>query len=196
MATATYFGDYPLETTPSREHLTMVFSAATVPLKERWHNNALSADFLADYFANFFPGTETAPTQTSFRAEIRGTISYIANELLENGLKFNYDPNHSISVRLELHADRLVFSLKNSISPDIVAGFQAFLVELIASEPLEMYVTVVEQNALEDKGSSGLGFLTMLNDYGARLGWRFETFDASPGQSPLVILTTLVQVGV
>lgn len=195
MVTATYFGDYPPKATPSREYLTMAFSSATVPLKERWHNNALSADFLADYFANFFPGNETAPTQTSFRAEIRGTISYIANELLENGLKFNYDPNHSISIRLELHADRLVFTLKNSINPDIVTGFQAFLVELIASEPMEMYVTVVEQNALDAKGSSGLGFLTMLNDYGARLGWCFETFEAASGQSPLVMLTTLVQVG-
>jgi hypothetical protein len=35
----------------------------------------------------------------------------------------------------------------------------------------------------------------MLNDYGARLGWRFDTTELE-GKPPVVIVRTLVQVGI
>jgi hypothetical protein len=191
----TYFGDFPVEMPHSAEHLTLVFSSATIPLKERWKNNGLSADFLADYFANFFPGDET-PTQTSTRSEIKSTINYIANELLENALKFNYETDYNISIRLELLSDRIIFILSNSIDPATIEPFQKYLQYLIEADPQEEYFRKLEENALAEEGAaSGLGFLTMLNDYGARLGWRFDTTELE-GKPAVVIVRTLVQVGI
>ena len=47
-------GDFPQSLPPSREYLILSFSPGSIPLQQRWHNNCLSADFLADYFGTFF----------------------------------------------------------------------------------------------------------------------------------------------
>jgi hypothetical protein len=50
----------------------------------------------------------------------------------------------------------------------------------------------LERNADEESGKdSGLGFLTMLNDYNARLAWRFETVQTRP---EVTLVTTMVQL--
>ena len=53
----------------------------------------------------------------------------------------------------------------------------------------------MEANA-EDEGSkhSGLGFLSMACDYGAKIGWRFETFETVEMESPITIVTTSVSL--
>jgi hypothetical protein len=38
---------------PSQEYLILSFSPSSIPLKQRWRNNCLSADFLADYLSTF-----------------------------------------------------------------------------------------------------------------------------------------------
>ena len=43
----------------------------------------------------------------------------------------------------------------------------------------------------EDDSSSGLGLLTMMNDYGAKVGWRFEASMDSPG---ITLVTTCVEL--
>ena len=40
-----------------------------------------------------------------------------------------------------------------------------------------------------DDGSSKLGFLTMIVDYSAQLGWKFEQLE-----SEIVLVTTMVQL--
>ena len=38
----------------------------------------------------------------------------------------------------------------------------------------ELYLELIERNAeVDDADTSGLGFLTLLNDYGATLAWAF-----------------------
>ena len=82
------FGDF-IEQPPSQEYLIIGFSPSSIPLKQRWRNNGLSADFLADYLTTFFPGNEDDPSTIERQAEIKSAVSYIANELLENAMKFN-----------------------------------------------------------------------------------------------------------
>jgi hypothetical protein len=41
-----------------QEYLKINFSPTSVPLQQRWRNNGLSADFLADYISTFFPGDD------------------------------------------------------------------------------------------------------------------------------------------
>ena len=44
----------------------------------------------------------------------------------------------------------------------------------------DLLVQQLECNGGEDSNKSCLGLLTMINDYGAQLGWRFEANPAHP----------------
>ncbi|MGK7896184.1 MAG: ATP-binding protein, partial [Xenococcus sp. (in: cyanobacteria)] len=78
------------------------------------------------------------------------------------------------------------------LSSEAKEKFQAFLTRLLACDPEELYITQVEQSLEEENSqASGLGFLTMINDYSAKLGWKFETVSVEP---QILTVTTMVQV--
>lgn len=188
------FGNYREDLTSKQEHLTIVFSTSSFSLKERWRNNSLSADFMADYFANFFPGPDSASAETSTRAEVKSAISFIANELLENAVKFNYEPAYRISITLLLDKNELIFLATNSVDPEVLGKFHKLIQQFITEDPGELYIRQLEHNLEEISAtSSGLGMLTMLNDYGARLGWKFE---CAPDLPETIMVTTMVQLTV
>ena len=189
------FGDFIEYLPAGPEYLIIGFSPSSVPLKQRWRNNGLSADFLADYLATFFPTVESDRTTIDRKAEIRSAVSYIANELLENAMKFNDETSdYPISIRLQLQRDKLVFSIANSIPPRAVSKFQAYIQELTTSDPGELYIRQLEKNAADETlTTSGLGLLTMVNDYMAKIGWKFETVQKNP---EVITVTTMVQLTV
>jgi len=188
------FGDF-IEPTPSQEYLIIGFSPSSIPLKQRWRNNGLSADFLADYLTTFFPGNEDDPSTIDRQAEIKSAVSYIANELLENAMKFNDETSeYPIDIKLQLKSDGLIFSVANSISPLAVDQFQGYIRQLLASEPSELYIEQLEKNAADESSTgSGLGLLTMLSDYTAKMGWKFQTVQQDP---EVITVTTMVQLRV
>ncbi|EDN65841.1 conserved hypothetical protein [Beggiatoa sp. PS] len=191
------FGDFSEVAFSSEEYLILGFSPSSIPLQQRWRNNGLSADFLADYMTTFFPNDTKAddiekPDEIK-QNEIRSAVSYIANELLENAMKF-HDPNsqYPISIQLQLHSNHIVFSVTNSISPKAAETFQIYLQKLIHSDPQELYIQQLEDNAQEENysSSSGLGLLTMINDYMAKVGWKFQTIKKD---QEILTVTTMVQ---
>ena len=188
------FGDFIEDYSSKEEYLLLRFSPTSVPLKQRWRNNGLSADFMAGYLTTFFPGREDDPSTFERQNEIKSAVSYIANELLENAMKFS-DENtlQPISIQLELQAEKVIFITTNSISSGVVADFKAYIQELTASDPSEMYIQQLEKQAEGDTplGNSGLGYITMLNDYMAKLGWKFESLQTEP---EVIIVTTMVQL--
>ncbi|MBR8836501.1 MAG: ATP-binding protein [Stigonema ocellatum SAG 48.90 = DSM 106950] len=180
------FGDFIEDFINSQEYLEIVFSPGSVPLKQRWRTNGLSADFMADYFAVFFAKSET-------KAEVKSSVSFIANELLENAMKFNDETSdHSIRLTLQLHEDTLVFLSTNSINPQEVGKFQAFIQELVTCDPGELYISQLEKNA-EDETHTGsrLGLLTMINDYLVKIGWKFNTIQKNP---EVITVSTMVHL--
>ena len=189
--TTTIFGEFIENLPPSQEYLILSFSPSSIPLKQRWRNNCLSADFLADYFSTFFSSDEDIIDLK--KTEIRSAISYIANELLENAMKYGEAKFSSpISLQIHLNQDCIVFESSNSINLEEVVDFQKTIQELITSDPEELYLNKLEANALNEDGQeSGLGFLTMLNDYDAKLGWKFEQMPAQIGE---ITVTTMVQL--
>lgn len=189
------FGDFIDDLPPSQEYLIVGFSPSCVPLKQRWRNNGLSADFLADYFTTFFPSSQSDRTESDRQAEIKSAVSYIANELLENAIKFNDETSqYPISIHLQLHNDRLVFLTTNSISVEAAEKFQAFIQELMTSDPNELYIHQLEKSAEDESNTiSGLGILTMINDYLAEIGWKFETVQK---ETEVITVTTMVQLPV
>lgn len=185
------FGDFQDEAIISREYLTIVFSPSSLPLRERWRTNRLSANFLADYFSTFFPGEGHPAGMSDPKSELMGVITFIANELLENAMKFsNADSAEAVMLTLQLYPDKLVFLTQNQVNAETEVQFRAFIQKLLTSDPAELYIQQIEQQALdEDSTSSGLGILTIVNDYAARVGWRFALVEGA-GTS----VTTKVQL--
>ena len=55
-----------------------------------------------------------------------------------------------------------------------------------------MYINQVEKSVdIDESESSGLGYLTMIMDYDAVLGWKFEQISDN---NPATIVTTMVQL--
>jgi len=189
------FGDYDPELPFSEEYLAIGFSPSSVPLKHRWRNNGLSASFMADYLSTFFPDSDT---ENNFkkRKRIKGATNYIANELLENAMKFNDETSrYPVNIQLRLYNDHIIFLVTNSIPVVAVEKFQQLIDRLIHSNPQELYLHQLEQNAIDEDSTShsGLGLLTMLSDYSAKLGWKFETLQQN---SEVIAVTTMVQLTV
>jgi hypothetical protein len=185
-----YFIDKPL----SQDQLTLKFSPSSIPIKERWRNNGLSADFMADYLATFVPKDDDDPESIQRQNELKGAASYIANELLENSMKYcDYRVKYPVTIQLQLDTDQIRFFVSNSISAESAESFIAFIEELTSSDPNEMYFQQMEKSANDDTGkSSGLGLLSMVNDYSAMLGWKFQLIQEKP---EIIAVTTMVQLG-
>ncbi|MDM8561003.1 DUF6272 family protein [Candidatus Parabeggiatoa sp. HSG14] len=188
------FGEFKEKPVNTQEYLVLGFSPNAFPLKQRWRNNGLSADFLADYMTTFLPTNDKEPVTLDKQAEIKGGVSYVANELLENAMKFNDDNSQkSISIQFQLYADHLVLTLSNSIPPKDVKKFQNFIQDLLQSDPQEFYIRQIEQSENNGPTTSGLGLLTMMDDYMAKLGWKFETIQQNP---EVIMVTTRVQLAI
>jgi hypothetical protein len=188
------FGDF-IENFASREYLIIGFSPSSIPLKQRWRNNGLSADFLADYLTTFFPRNDDEPLTVARQAEVKSAVSYIANELLENAMKFNDENSrYPIDIKLQLESDGIIFSVANTIPPQAVGKFQEYIQKLLISDATELYIQQLEKNAVDDSlGDSGLGLLTMLNDYNVKIAWKFQTVQQEP---EVITVTTIVQLQV
>lgn len=189
---AQVFGEFTEDFSERSEFLVLGFSPSSLPIQLRWKTNGLSADFLGDYVKNFFPVDNSVALNK--QTEVRHAVSFVANELLENAMKYS-DKSAGQPINLEVHLfkDRLIFLSKNSVHQDAIANFQSFLQEITDGDIGEMYVNQVEKSAdNEDSKSSGLGYLTMLMDYDALLGWKFEQI--SDTSIPVTMLTTMVQL--
>ena len=190
LTTAQVFGEFTENFSERSEFLVLGFSPSSLPIQLRWKTNGLSADFLGDDVKNFFPGDTSAAL--SKQTEVRHAVSFVANELLENAMKYS-DKSAGLPVNLEVHlfSDRLIFVSKNSVHQDAIANFQTYLQQITTSDVSEMYINQVEKSI--DNGeseSSGLGYLTMIMDYDAVLGWKLEQIS----NKPATIVTTMVQL--
>src|SRR5580704_3730439 len=108
-------GDFG-ERSSDSEYLTLAFSPLNAPLRSRWRNNGLSADFLGDYVTTFLPTDRSTTGVEGSQTEIRHAVTHIANELLENAMKYHeHDVNIPIEIRLELTSDHITVSASNGI---------------------------------------------------------------------------------
>jgi len=190
------FGEYREKLPSDQEFLLLGFSPRSIPIQQRWRNNGLSADFVADYLTTFFPINEEQSSTKAKQAELKSGVSYIANELLENSMKFHdKTSSHPIQFGIYLLEDTVLTILlqaTNSVSHTTLDKFQAFIHELINSDPEELFIRQLEKNAEEENfHASGLGLLTMINDWNAKLGWKIETVSQEP---EVVTVTTVAQL--
>ena len=196
------FGDYIEEFDPELDSLELTFTPNTRSIRQRWSNNRLSAQFVGDYFSAFLPTNEDDNQSERRIKESKSAVSYLANELLENAMKFS-DRASKFKVRFGVYfledfsqqngEVTAVLYATNSTTAENADKFQTFLTELLAADPEEFYVSQVEKSLEEDSNASGLGFLTMINDYSAKLGWKFATINTEP---QILTVTSMAQITV
>lgn len=175
------FGAFVDQIPASDEFLTLNFSPVSIPRKRRWNHYGLSADFLGDYFAAFFPGDAVPDSKINRKDSVKATVSYIANELLENAVKYSDETTAlPISITLHLYEQELIFQVTNYVSSVTAERYQKFIQELLDTDLDELYTRQLEKTAL-GTGESNMGLLTMMNDYSARFGWRFQPLNTQAG---------------
>jgi len=190
------FGEFIEEFPPEHDSLELTFTPSSRPIKQRWRNNRLSAHFVADYLSSFLPVDEEDASSEKRIKQSKGAVSYVANELLENAIKFNNDDTH-YKVRFGIHfigeieVTAVIFA-SNSVNSQGANKLKEFIEEIRESDPNELYLQQLEKNAESESDTSGLGLLTMINDYSAKIGWKF---DRRP-DSDTIIVTTVVQIRV
>ena len=190
------FGEFIEEFLPNSDSLELSFTSSSQANQRRWRNNRLSAHFVADYFANLLNFDENDLANEKRIKEIKSTISYISNELLENAIKFHENTKiHQVKLGISFLEDTdtaIVIYAKNSIYSEKVQKYQAFINLLLTEDANELYVQQIETaSAEEESKASGLGLLTLINDYSAKLGWKFEPESSQP---EIIAVTTMVQI--
>jgi hypothetical protein len=187
------FGDFREELAKNEHFLVISFSPSSIPLQQRWRNNGLSADFVADYLGSFFPVSEDDPQTIYRQKELKGAVSYIANELLENAMKYHDETSkNSIQFGIYLLSDAIVLFSNNHISNSQEPQLLKIIDDLTSRDAGELYMEQLEKLAEdEDNRTSGLGLITIMNDYQAKLGWKLET---AVDNIAMIKITTMAQL--
>jgi hypothetical protein len=142
------------------------------PLDLSWRHCATTSDFIADVFALRFRSSRND------YLEVRHSIGYLVNELIENAVKFRAPGE----ILIEASMDSECFKIKvsNDVDGKIASGFQNLLADITAGDPVDLLIQRIELNAANPEVTgSGLGLLTLMSDYGARLAWIFSAADES-----------------
>jgi hypothetical protein len=141
------------------------------PLDISWHHCSLTSDFIGMFFSS-------RPGQDLSALEMRHSIGYLVNELLENAIKFRAPGD--IEIEAGVSDATFALYLQNEVNAETAERFQAILSEIMDGDPGELLIERIEQNASDPEShASGLGLLTLMSDYGAQLGWKF-----SPARDP------------
>ncbi len=188
------FGDIQEDIPTNQEIQIIGYIPNSLHLKQRWRNNGLSADFIADYLTTFFPANQDEPATVERQLQLKTAVNYIANELIDNALKFNEEKSdYPVKFGLHLLEDRLVLISTNCVSPKVLDNFYEFVNQLKKTDLESFYIHQLEKGAEEDSQESQLGILTMMQDYLATVGWKIEMVQKDP---EVITLTTMVQLTV
>jgi len=172
------------------DFLTINFSATSVPLQQRWRNNGLSADFLADYLCTFFPGEDDETHNR--RAFIKDGVNFVANELLENAMKFNFPATKQpVRLYMGLREDKVLLYVTNCIEPSVVEAWKIELNRVLTEDTHELFMEQLTKNSQDDNADSGLGYLSMINDWNAKLAWKFESVQDEENIQQVTVMVQL-----
>ncbi|WP_017304222.1 DUF6272 family protein [Spirulina subsalsa] len=176
------------------EFLVLGFSPSSIPIQRRWKNNGLSANFVADYLVTFLPFDRSKKENYKIERKIKESVNYIANELLENAMKFNHMKSN-LPIKFGVHTLEdngliIVLNVQNSIDACHYQKLRSFIDDILTIEPDDFYMQQLERS-VEGDAAPGIGLISMKNDYAAKLGWKLETIQ----QDPFVAMaTTMVQL--
>jgi len=183
-----YYGDYIEAQEPGKEYLDINFSSSVLNVDQLWENSVLSAKFLSSFWGQFFPASNKEHHNT--RRVMQDSVRFIVSELLGNAAKFGDGNGYDIRVNLHMEQQELRFYVTNVIDPAVMASFQTFIQRILTEDLDAMYLAQMEKSVATNNPESGLGYLTMVLDYDARIAWKFER------KGDLDVITTFVALPV
>ncbi|MFC6486429.1 slr1658 superfamily regulator [Nitratireductor sp. GCM10026969] len=159
-----HYGETELNNHPSA--FGGALTLADGPLDLSWHHCSTTSAFLGEFYA-----LRSAAYDLDYN-EARHCIGYLLNELLENAVKFR--SSGDILIEASLESGRFEVKVSNVIDERTAERFRALLEEITKRDPGELLIERIEANAEDSSfNGSGLGLLTLMSDYGAKLGWTF-----------------------
>lgn len=167
------FGDFiEISEGEMKGRLSLSFQAMNLDIDQLWEGSTLSAKFLSTFWGKFFP--DHSGVSAHIRKQVADEVHYIAGELLGNAVKFSYEPEYMIEICLYLYEKELRFYITNSLSAESQDKLQRFITRILTEDTSALFLEQIEKSAAGENDESGVGFLTMINDYGIRLSWKFE----------------------
>lgn len=161
----------PAPSASSALHTRLVLTDGALSL--RWFHCGATAEFVGDFFAGL------AGAAGFDARDARHSIGYLTNEILENAVKFRVPGAGPVTLASSLDGGVFQLRLASLVAEEAGTRFRQLLTELLSRDAGELLLERIEANAAGDAaGGSGLGLLTLINDYGARLGWSFDAAGA------------------
>lgn len=103
-------------------------------------------------------------------------------------MRLDLNGGSRIAIHLELTRERIAVSASNGVNAGQAEHYKAFVERLVAGDASDLLLKQQECSAGgDDSTASCVGLLTMITDYGAKLGWRF---DVNSEESEMATVTT------
>ena len=110
---------------------------------------------------------------------------------MENAIKFNSHKDYEIKLKLNLVNETIFINICNSTPVISLPRLESLINDILTEDTMELYIKRIEESLGEETGS-GLGLLTIINDYGAELSWKIESLD----KNNLLLIDTMVKLNI
>ncbi len=124
-----------------------------IDLVTEWRRCGMVADFMADYMVHAFER----------RDEARSILSTVANELVENAVKFSAEKRAAAHVSIRYHGEVVHAEIRNEATNDHVQDLRELLADLARDDAAAVF-----RRRMEDR--RGLGLALLARDYRATVG--------------------------
>jgi hypothetical protein len=137
-----------------------------VPLEliSHWKKCSLVADFFANYQSLNFDDQQKAMS----------VLSTIINELLENAVKFTCDPNKLVSISLRRYQNEISIETVNITNKENAKKLASFIEKVEDADLEELFFEQIEEAAMSEHDASGVGLISIVKDYNAKLGLKIQ----------------------
>ena len=143
------------------------FYTKALHLSSNWRRCGMTADFWSKYYASDFNH------KTMNKKDFQNMISFVLNELIENVGKYCDVKESDVTIKVFFHqSGKCVLKIDNLLTPQASHQFKDAVKELFTTDLDDLYIQRLESN-LETGEGSGMGYLTMIQDYGVSLGFNF-----------------------
>src|SRR5687768_4810932 len=144
MSEPALFGDFS-QADPGPRLSAVDLELRALEIVVHWRRCGLTADWLAGYFAYDF--------EIDARAAALSVLSTVANELLENAVKFCSDKQRPVRIAIQNHGEFLRFETRNRARAAHVSALRSALEALSGNALEELFAERVQHQA--EPGASG-----------------------------------------
>lgn len=175
------------DTSEDNDFLVINFPASDISLQQCWRKNGIAAGFIADYLSVFYAGENEALLER--QAGIKYSINYITSELLESAMKNDFlERAFPVRLFMLLKQDSVLLYVTYCVDVRTVGTWQETLVKVLQGDPHELFMEQLNENS---GNTAGLKYLSMINDWSAKLAWKFESLKGARVVKKVTVMAQL-----